>query len=37
MFGIPRKKQKNYLIFFDNYGRNGIKINVNSESKDFYK
>lgn len=32
-----KKKTKELFDFFDNYGRNGIKINVNSESKDFYK
>lgn len=34
---ISKKKTKELFDFFDNYGRNGIKINVNSESKDFYK
>jgi hypothetical protein len=31
MFGNPRKKAKELFDFFDNYGHNGIKINVDSE------
>ena len=30
MFGIP-KKAKELFDFFDKYGHNGIKINVDSE------
>ena len=44
----PNKKKNNYVInnnqkkeelfrFFDNYGHNGIKINVGPDLEDWYK
>lgn len=44
----PNKKKSNYVInnnqkkeelfrFFDNYGHNGIKINVGPDLEDWYK
>ena len=32
-----KKKTKELFDFFENYGRNGIKINVSSELTDFIK